>query len=103
MKNYKMNIIVLRNSTFRLLLLLFLLSFQLNIYAQQKTVSGVVRTIDGEAAIGATVQEVGTVHGVATDFDGNFTLTVNSDESELQISFVGYRTQTIPVAGRTSF
>lgn len=99
MKNNKMNIIVLRNSTFRMLLLLLLLSSQLNIYAQQKTVSGVVRNVQGETIIGATVQEVGTLNGVATDFDGNFTLKVNGEASELLISYVGYRTQTVPVAG----
>ena len=103
MKNNKMNIIVLRNSTSRLLLLLLLLSFQLNIYGQQKTVSGVVRDVDGKAVIGATVQEIGTVNGIATDIDGKFTLTVSSNASELQISFVGYRTQIVSVAGKTTF
>ena len=42
----------------------------------------------------------GTSNGIITDIDGNFTLNVPSN-STIVISFVGYKTQEIPVAGKT--
>src|SRR5699024_9705030 len=39
--------------------------------------------------------EVGTTNGTITDFDGNFELEVSSESGEIEISYVGYKTQTI--------
>ena len=39
---------------------------------------------------------------MSTDFDGNFSITVGDDAS-IEVSFVGYQTQTIAVAGKDSF
>ena len=44
--------------------------------------------------------EKGTTNGTITDFDGNFVLTV-SENAVLQISYIGYKTQEIPVANKT--
>ena len=44
----------------------------------------------------------GTTNGVITDIDGNFSLKVPSDAT-LTISFIGYKTVELPVAGKTSF
>ncbi len=46
--------------------------------------------------IGASVIEKGTTNGVISDLDGNFSLTV-SQNSILQISYIGYVTQEIIV------
>lgn len=73
-----------------------------SLWAQSKQVTGVVKDASGETVIGASVVEKGTTNGTITDFDGNFKLTVG-DKSILQISFVGYTTQDVPVAGKTSF
>ena len=35
-----------------------------------------------------------------TDFDGNYTLTVSNKNATLVFSFIGYKTQEIPVAGK---
>ena len=79
----------------------FLLSFMLTAVAQT-TVKGVVQDKSGEPLIGATVQEKGnTANGTATDFDGNFTLTVKSANATLVVSYVGMKTQEVPLAGRT--
>ena len=60
-----------------------------------------VSKTDGESIIGATVIETNqTSNGTITDIDGNFTLNVPSN-STIVISFVGYKTQEIPVAGKT--
>lgn len=41
--------------------------------------------------------EKGTSNGTITDFDGNFSLNVSA-KSVLQISYIGYKTQEIPVS-----
>ncbi len=71
-------------------------------FAQSKTVTGVVMDNTGETVIGASIVEKGTTNGTITDFDGNFTLTVSDENAVLQISYIGYTTQEIPLAGKTS-
>ena len=46
--------------------------------AQKLNVKGTVVDSQGEAVIGATVKEKGTQNGTVTDFDGQFTLQVES-------------------------
>ena len=59
-----------------------------------KTVSGkVISAIDNEPLIGATVQAVGTNQGTSTDYDGQFTVTVDD---------VGYKAQVVAVASYVS-
>lgn len=81
--------------------LLLMLAGQLA-FAQSVQVSGVVKDGTGETVIGASVLEKGTTNGTITDLDGNFSLSVNKNAT-LQISFVGYATQDVPVNGKTSF
>ena len=63
--------------------------------------TGVVKDATGETVIGASVVEKGTTNGVITDFDGVFKLTV-SENAVLQISYIGYQTQEVKVAGKTT-
>ena len=75
----------------------------MNAWAQTtKQVSGVVTDGTGETVIGASVLEKGTTNGTITDLDGRFILTV-SENAVLQISYVGYTTQEVPVQGKTTF
>ena len=69
--------------------------------AQNVTVKGQVKDGAGEPLMAAAVAEVGTSNGVATDLNGNYTITVASDAT-LQFSFMGYNTVTEPVRGRTT-
>ena len=55
--------------------------------AQAEIVNGVVLDDLGETVIGATIMEKGTTNGTITDFDGNFTIDVNSDV--IVVSYVG--------------
>ena len=64
---------------------------------QQKAISGKVVDSKGESIIGANIMEKGTSNGTITDFDGNFSLNVSA-KSVLQISYIGYKTQEIPVS-----
>jgi TonB-linked SusC/RagA family outer membrane protein len=67
----------------------------------QTRVSGKVVDVDGISIIGASVSEKGTTNGVATDNNGNFSLTIQGSASVLQVSFVGYVTQEITVGNQT--
>ena len=57
----------------------------------QYTVKG--RIVDAVGpVIGAAVLEQGTLNGTESDMDGNFTLTVPSASSMIEISLIGYKT-----------
>ncbi|MFV0537467.1 MAG: SusC/RagA family TonB-linked outer membrane protein [Dysgonomonas sp.] len=80
------------------LLFLFLL-IPVCVFSQTITVQGIVKDAAGEPVIGASVKETGTINGTITDVDGNFSLKVSS-QAKLTISFIGYQTQEINIAGR---
>ena len=64
-----------------------------------KTVTGkVVSASDNEPLIGATVQAIGSSQGTSTDLDGQFTVTVNDNVTQLRVSCVGYKSQVVPVS-----
>ena len=71
-------------------------------FAQGREITGTVIDGTGEPVIGANVLEVGTTNGLITDIDGNFKMTVQPN-AKIQISFIGYVTQTIAVGNQTSF
>ena len=77
--------------------LMMLLLFCSSVVLAQTTVSGTIVDAAGEPIIGASVLEEGTSNGTITDFDGNFTLDV-SDGAQLNISYVGYKPQTLAAA-----
>ncbi len=54
-------------------------------------VSGVVVDDTGLPIIGATVLEAGTTNGTSTDIDGAFTLRVNSENSLIEVSYIGFQ------------
>ena len=62
--------------------------------AQDVKADGTVVDQTGEAVIGASVVEAGTSNGVATDFDGRFSLTVKKG-AVLRVSFIGYKTKDV--------
>lgn len=57
------------------------------------------RVIDerNEPVIGASIQIAGTSIGTVTDINGNFNLAIPSSGGLLQISYVGYKSQIIPI------
>ena len=64
----------------------------------QSTITGNVTDDLGVPLPGATILETGTSNGTTTDFDGNFTITVQENAS-ISASFVGYETSTAAVTG----
>ena len=66
---------------------------------QTKKVTGTVT--DGEGPIiGATVRVKGSTVGAVTDIDGNFSIDVPAGAT-LEVSYVGYETQTIKVGSQS--
>ena len=85
----------------KLFLFTILLMFA-NVLLAQISVSGNVVDQDGQPIPGVTIlDENDNTKGTVTDFDGNFTISVPSDGS-LNVSFIGYESQTIPVSGQTN-
>ena len=68
-----------------------------NVVQQNNTVKGKVVDTKGEPVIGATIIEKETGKGTITDIDGNFTLTVQSEKSTLEVSYIGYKNQVLKV------
>lgn len=72
-----------------------------NVVQQAKTVKGTVVDNMGEPVIGASVKVVGTTNGAVTDLDGNFVLTNVPKNATVEISYIGYTTQKVSVAGKS--
>ena len=69
-------------------------AFNLN---AQKAITGSVQDSDGNPLPGATIIEDGTNNGTVTDFDGNFSITTENNDSKLTISFIGYKTESFEI------
>jgi TonB-linked SusC/RagA family outer membrane protein len=69
--------------------------------SQTIDVRGTVKDINGEAIIGANILLQGTSIGTITDFEGNFSIQAPPN-GVLEIRYVGYKTQIIPINNRTS-
>lgn len=82
-------------STLTLLCLMFLCT--LNAVAQQLNVTGNVKDALGEYIIGASVLVKGTTNGTITDIDGNFSVSGVEKGSVLEISYIGYVSQSITI------
>ena len=67
----------------------------------QGLVKGTVNDEAGDPIIGATVKVQGSQKGAITDLNGGFSVQAGSNAT-LTISYVGYETQTVKVAGRNN-
>jgi len=77
-----------------------MLSF--SVMAQQsRSVSGTVKDENGEPLIGASVNVKGYSTRVITNLNGAFTTTVPQGENVLAVSYLGFASQEIDIAGKT--
>lgn len=60
-----------------------------------KKLTGKVLDARGEAIIGATIKVKGTAQGAISDIDGNFSLSVDDSNPTIEVSYVGFQTQTL--------
>ncbi len=82
-----------------ILLLLFLLAGAVNSMAQIEIRGKVTDASERLPLPGVNVIIVGTTTGVSTNVDGEFTIEIPTEESELMFSMIGFKTQRIQVAG----
>ena len=86
--------------TLKYTLLMCLLFITTMASAQISRISGTVSD-DFDVLPGAAVQEIdGTnriVNATVTDMNGNFTMSVKSTKNKLKVSFMGYKTQMLPI------
>ena len=88
-----------RNLTLVFGLLALLLLMPVHSFAQNLRVQGKVIDEQGEGVIAAGVVIQGTTNGTVTDLDGNFVLPSVPQGAMLEISCLGYETQTVQVTG----
>ncbi len=69
---------------------------------QGTEITGRVTGDDGTGVPGATVVVKGTAIGTATDANGNFTLSVPAGGNTLVVSFIGFKTQEVPINNRST-
>ena len=90
------------NNKFRSFLFLIAMSLlSVGAYAQEVTITGNVSDDDEEVLPGVSIIVVGTTTGVTTDFDGNYSITVDEGQV-LEYSFMGYANQKKTVTGETT-
>ena len=85
---------------FKTLLYSLFFLFSVSIFSQNKIVSGLVVDATGNPIPGVNIiEEAQKNNGAVTDFDGNFTISINED-SKLIFSYVGYTTKKIDTFGQ---
>lgn len=85
-----------------ILLLLLSTVFAVSAFAQQRTITGTVTDGDtGEPLQGVAVLVEGTTIGVATDVDGEYSISVPQDRNSILFSFVGYVSVTENIDNRS--
>lgn len=82
-------------------ILILLLLFASNFLIGQTGIQGNVTDENNQPIIGANIIVAGTTTGTTTDVDGNFNLSASSDD-EIEISYLGYLTQSITVGNQTN-
>ncbi|MFV0330007.1 MAG: SusC/RagA family TonB-linked outer membrane protein [Dysgonomonas sp.] len=87
-------------SVFKVLLLCGILLCS-HVFAQAQTVTGIVKDRYDEPIIGASVAVKGTTNGTLTDTDGKYSISSTGANSVLVFSFVGYKSQEVPVASQS--
>ncbi len=87
-------------------LIISFFNFLIAATAQTARISGSVNDDMGPVMMCNVVEIDGNnriVSNTQTDFNGNFSMTVKNTKNKLRISYVGYKTVTLPIGTRTSF
>ncbi|MBP2830677.1 TonB-dependent receptor [Aquimarina sp. U1-2] len=66
----------------------------------QNMITGTVTDENGMPLPGANILVKGTSNGAVSDFDGNYSIAVNSQSKILVFSYLGYETEEIEIKGR---
>ena len=69
---------------------------------KERTITGQVVDAKGEPLIGVSILVKGTTDGAITDLDGNYKIVTKSNNPVIVYSYIGYKTQEIPLKGQTT-
>lgn len=85
----------------RSLISFLLFSFAVSLaVAQQRTVTGTVSSATEGPLVGVNVVVQGTTTGMATDINGNYSITVPGPQAVLVFSYIGYNPQSVTVGNQ---
>ncbi len=84
------------------LLSLFLILLTVMLYAQERTISGQVTNESGTGIPGVSVVVTGTTTGAITDVNGDYSISVPENATQLMFSFIGMVTQVIEIGDQTT-
>lgn len=91
----------------RLIILIFaFFNFCIITLAQEVRISGVVNDAFGPVMMCNVVEIDGNNRNISyaqTDMNGNFSMTVKNAKNKLKVSYVGYKTQILPIGTKTRF
>ena len=82
------------------LISILLVLFTTQLFAQNMTITGVVKDQSGEPLIGVNVMEKGTTNGSITDIDGKYSVSTTGKKPILVFSYIGYVSQEVPVGNQ---
>jgi len=68
--------------------------------SNQKKISGTVKDETGMTLPGVSVSVPGTNAASITDVDGKYSIVLPAGKTALVFSYIGYETQTVPVAAK---
>lgn len=86
-----------------LFLMMVSILHSVTVFAQKRTISGTVVDESNEPLIGATVVAEGKSSMTVTNMDGRFSLAVPDKAKTIEISFIGYTSQTISIKEKSIF
>jgi len=89
-----------RRTGIHCLIFLFFCLMGVTSFAQER-ITGTVKSVDGEALIGANIVQKGTGNGAATDINGNYSLTLGEGQKVLIFSYTGFQEVEEVVGNRT--
>lgn len=72
------------------------------VYAQNRTISGVVLDETNEPFVGASVIQENTTNGVITDTNGKFIIVIPKEDTNIVVNFIGYQTLVTKITSQTT-
>ena len=69
---------------------------------KERSITGQGVNAKGEPLIGVSILVKGTTDGAITDLDGNYKIVTKSNNPVIVYSYIGYKTQEIPLKGQTA-
>lgn len=78
----------------------FMFIFPLFSQNNQQNISGLITDDKGETMVGVNIIIKNTLIGTVTDIDGRYNINAGANDT-LQVSFIGYKIEFIPINGRT--